>query len=418
SEYWVDYIRTIAQQTAPNASPVVIPATNTHGGNSQPIDYLVSSTVGDVTPYAQKVYMALRETPGAVNVNSSASSLAPQLNITFDKDAARRRNVDLAAMATAIRAAFGGVRATQFQTSDGLKDVQVTYPVSHQRTEADIKNIRVRSNTGEIVKVGELAHLSYTNSTRSIDEVDRQTVVHVSANVAPGTTLSAVQKAFSKKLDDVYLPESVRVVPNSNGTQQNLSDTVRGMALSLIFGLVLVFLLMVALYNSYRSPLIIMFSVPVAVVGALGGLAITHESLNAFSLIGTVLLIGLVTKNGILLVDYANQLRERGLERLEAIIESARVRFRPIVMTTAAMVFGMLPLALGLDHAVQSRKSLGIVVIGGLISSLLLTLILIPVVYVRLSPTRMRPRARWVTSDLYPVGEDEQRQSGASNPGA
>jgi HAE1 family hydrophobic/amphiphilic exporter-1 len=254
-------------------------------------------------------------------------------------------------------------------------------------------------------------------STRSIDRVDRQSVVHISANIAPGATLSGVEKAFNDKLDDLGLPESVRVVANSNGTQQNLSDTLRGMALSLIFGLVLVFLLMVALYNSYRSPFIIMFSVPVAVVGAVGGLALTGETLNAFSLIGTVLLIGLVTKNGILLVDYANQLRERGLERLDAIRESARVRFRPIIMTTAAMVFGMLPLALGLDHAVQSRRSLGIVVIGGLISSLLLTLILIPVVYVRLSPKRLRPKARWVTSDLYPVGAEEQRQTGLSTPG-
>jgi HAE1 family hydrophobic/amphiphilic exporter-1 len=418
TDYWVENIRHIAQQMAPDATPVVIPATNTHGGNSQPIDYLVSATVGDVTPYAQKIYEALRETPGTANAYSSVSSLAPQLNITFDKDAARRRNVDLSTMAIAIRAAFGGVRATQFQTQDGLKDVQVTYPVSHQRNEADIRNIRVRSNTGEIVKVGDLAHLTYANSTRSIDRVDRQTVVHVSANLAPGATLSGVEKAFAAKLDDIGLPESVRVIANSNGTQQNLTDTERGMTLSLVFGMVLVFLLMVALYNSYRSPLIIMLSVPVAVVGALGALAITRETLNAFSLIGTVLLIGLVTKNGILLVDYANQLRERGLERLEAIKESARVRFRPIIMTTAAMVFGMLPLALGLDHAVQSRKSLGIVVIGGLISSLLLTLILIPVVYVRLSPQRLRPRARWVTSDLYPVGEEEQRQSGATTPGA
>ncbi|MDQ6767278.1 MAG: efflux RND transporter permease subunit [Candidatus Eremiobacteraeota bacterium] len=418
TEYYVDEIRRMAQQIAPGANPVVIPATNTHGGNSQPIDYLVSTTVGDVTPYAQKVYLALRDTPGAANVYSSASSLAPQLNITFDKDAARRRNVDLAAMATAIRAAFGGVRATQFHTQDGLKDVQVTYPLSHQRTQDEIKNIRVRSNTGEIIKVGDLAHLTSTVSTRSIDRVDRQTVVHVSANVARGSTLSGVQRAFAAKLDGLYLPESVRVVPNSNGTQQNLSDTVRGMALSLVFGMLLVFLLMVALYNSYRSPFIIMFSVPVAVVGALGGLALTHETLNAFSLIGTVLLIGLVSKNGILLVDYANQLRERGMERLAAIKESARVRFRPIVMTTAAMVFGMLPLGLGLDHAVQSRKSLGIVVIGGLISSLLLTLILIPVVYVRLSPKRLRPKARWITSDLYPVSDEEQRQSGATTPGA
>jgi HAE1 family hydrophobic/amphiphilic exporter-1 len=291
----------------------------------------------------------------------------------------------------------------------------VTYPLSHQHTEDDIKNIRVRSNTGEIVKVGDFTKFTTAASTRSIDRVDRQTVVHITANIAPGATLSGVMKAFKSKLDDLGLPESVRVVPNSNGNQQNLSDTLYGMALSLVFGLVLVFLLMVALYNSYRSPFIIMFSVPVAVVGAVGGLALTGESLNAFSLIGTVLLIGLVTKNGILLVDYANQLRERGLERLDAIRESARVRFRPIIMTTAAMVFGMLPLALGLDHAVQSRRSLGIVVIGGLISSLLLTLILIPVVYMWVSPKRLRPRARWVTSDLYPVG-GEELQTGASAP--
>lgn len=407
--YWVEYVRNLVSQVAPGANALVISATNTYGGSMQPIDYLVSNTLGDPAPYAKQVYLALQQTPGAENVFSSASSLAPQLNITFDKDKARKDNVDLRAMATAIRAAFGGVRATQFETPDGLKDIEVTYPFADQRAIGQIQNIQVRSNTGQLLKVGDLAHLTFTQSTRSIDRVDRQTVVHVSANVAPGATLSSVQKAFAAKIDELGLPVNVTVEPNSTGTQQNLSDTVRGMAIALSMGMLLVFLLMVALYNSYVSPFIIMFSVPVAVVGALGALALTHESLNAFSLIGTVLLIGLVTKNGILLVDYANQLRERGMERLAAIKESARVRFRPIVMTTAAMVFGMLPLALGLDHAVQSRKSLGIVVIGGLISSLLLTLILIPVVYVRLSPLRLRTKARWVTSDLYPVPGEEAR---------
>lgn len=407
--YWVDYVRNRVAQLAPGANPLVIAATNTYGGAWQPIDYLVSNSLGDPTPYAKQVYLELQQTPGAENVFSSASSLAPQLNITFDKDKARKENVDIGALATAIRAAFGGVRATQFQTQDGLKDIQVTYPLAYQHTVNQLQDIQVRSNTGQLLRVGDLAHLTFTNSTRSIDRVDRQTVVHVSANVAPGATLSSVQKAFAAKLDDLGLPVNVTVEANSTGTQQNLSDTVRGMAVALSMGMLLVFLLMVALYNSYLSPFIIMFSVPVAVVGALGALALTHESLNAFSLIGTVLLIGLVTKNGILLVDYANQLRERGMERLAAIKESARVRFRPIVMTTAAMVFGMLPLALGLDHAVQSRKSLGIVVIGGLISSLLLTLILIPVVYVRLSPRRLKGTARWVTSDLYPVPGEEAR---------
>ncbi len=409
TDYWVEYVRSLATRLAPAANPVVIPATNTYGGNWQPIDYLVSNTLGDPTQYAQQVYLALQQTPGAENVLSSATSLAPQLNVSFNKDEARKRNVDIGVMATAIRAAFGGVRATQFVTQDGLKDVQVTFPFAYQHTVSQLQDIRVRSNTGEIVRIGDLAQITFVESTRSIDRVDRQTVVHVSANVAPGATLSGVEKAFAAKLNDLDLPVSVTVAASSTGTQQNLSDTVRGMAVALGMGMVLVFLLMVALYNSYRSPFIIMFSVPVAVVGALSALALTRASLNAFSLIGTVLLIGLVTKNGILLVDYANQLRERGMERLAAIKESARVRFRPIVMTTAAMVFGMLPLALGLDHAVQSRKSLGIVVIGGLISSLMLTLILIPVVYVRLSPQRLRQKPRWVTSDLYPVVEEEAR---------
>jgi HAE1 family hydrophobic/amphiphilic exporter-1 len=410
TQYWVNWIRGRADRIAPAANPVVIPLTNTYGGSWQPIDYLVSNSLGDPAPYARRVFRALQQTPGVQNVISSAGSFSPQLNITFNKDEARTRGVDINAMATAIRAAFGGVRATQFDTQNGLEDVQVTYPLAYQHTINDLKQIRVRSGTGAIVQVGSLADLTFTNDPRSIDRMDRQTVIHLSANVAPGATLSGVERAFAAKLAQLDLPSNVTVIASSNGTQQNLSDTLRGMALSLGAGMVLVFLLMVALYNSYRSPFIIMFSVPVAVVGALGILALTRESLNAFSLIGTVLLIGLVTKNGILLVDYANQLRERGMERLAAITESARARFRPIVMTTAAMVFGMLPLALGLDHAVQSRRSLGLVVIGGLISSLMLTLILIPVVYVRLSPRRLRPKARWITSDLYPVESEESRR--------
>ena len=413
TDYWVSRVRALAERSAPTANPVVIPATNTHGGNSQPIDYLVSNSAGDATVYAQQVYKALAATPGAANVYSSASSLAPQLNISFNRDEARRRNISITTAANAIRAAFGGVRATQYETEDGLKDVQVIYPLAYQHTQQQIRNIRVRSDNGDIARIGDIARLDFSRSSRSIDRVDRQTVIHVSANVASGASLSGVVKAFERKLAGLHLPASVQVTPNSSGTQQNLKDTINGMAVALALGMLLVFLLMVALYNSYLSPFIIMFSVPVAVVGALGALALTRQSLNAFSLIGTVLLIGLVTKNGILLVDFSNQLRERGMEKLDAIRESARVRFRPIVMTTAAMVFGMLPLALGLDHAVESRRSLGIVVIGGLISSLLLTLILIPVIYVWLSPTHLRARRQPAPAQLHPVEKESiARKSG------
>jgi len=407
TDYWVAKLRDMAERIAPDAAPVVIPVTNRHSGNAQPIDYLVTDTSGDPSKYAQRVYGLLRNTPGAVNVYSSAATLAPQLDVTFDRDLARGHNISLNSAAIAIRAAFDGVRATQFEGSDGLKGVQVIYPPQYQRDRRQLLDVPMRTMTGEIVKIGDFTTLATGVGPRSIDRVDRQTVVHVSANVAPGVALSNVDTAFTRRVSDLSLPVSVRVYPNSAGNQQNLSDTINGMALAIVLGVVLVFLLMVALYNSYLTPLIILMSVPLAVVGAIGALALTHETLNAFSLIGTVLLIGLVSKNGILLVDFANQLRERGMDRLAAIRESARTRFRPIVMTTVAMIFGMLPLALGLDPAVESRSSLGVVVIGGLISSLLLTLVLIPVVYLQFSPRQLKIREERVAAALRAVDAEE-----------
>jgi hydrophobic/amphiphilic exporter-1 (mainly G- bacteria), HAE1 family len=159
-----------------------------------------------------------------------------------------------------------------------------------------------------------------------------------------------------------------------------------GLGSSLLLSVVLVFLLMVALYNAYLSPLIIMFSVPVAAVGAIGALALTHETLNLFSLIGTIMLVGIVTKNGILLVDYANTLRRRGDGKIKAILRSAETRFRPIMMTSISVVAANIPLALALEPGSSVRSSLGTVVIGGILSSLFLTLILVPIMYTLIAP--------------------------------
>jgi HAE1 family hydrophobic/amphiphilic exporter-1 len=153
------------------------------------------------------------------------------------------------------------------------------------------------------------------------------------------------------------------------------------MGLALLTSFTLVYMLMVVLYGSFIEPFIVMFSVPVAIVGALGGLAIRHQTLNLFSLIAIVMLFGLVSKNGILLVDYANQQRRKGMNVHDALVSAAETRFRPILMTTCAMIFGMLPLSLGLTEGAEERASMGTVLIGGLTSSLILTLLLVPVMY-------------------------------------
>jgi HAE1 family hydrophobic/amphiphilic exporter-1 len=195
-----------------------------------------------------------------------------------------------------------------------------------------------------------------------------------------------VQRDFQQRVRDLHLPNTVIVGTGSGGTQQNLNQTVSGIGLSLLLSALLVYLLMVALYDAYRVPLVIMFSIPVAAVGAFGFLAITRQSLNLFSLIGLVMLVGLVSKNGILLVDFANRKVEAGVDKLSAIRQAAFERFRPIVMTTVSMIAGMTPLALALDPGSAAKRSLGTVVIGGLTSSLLLTLVLIPVVYMWIAP--------------------------------
>jgi HAE1 family hydrophobic/amphiphilic exporter-1 len=387
TNWWVGRFREMARQAVPDAQTVVVPVTGTGGGNAQPIDELVTDvTGGDPTSSALRVLDILRGTPGAASANSSGTSLAPQISVDFDRSKAQALNVDIGAAATAAGAAFGGDIATQFETPQGLEQVQVIYPLVDQHELDALRAVPIRANDGSIVHLGDFTTFSLEPVSPLITRTDRNTVIHVDANVAPGYSLSNVQAAFAKRLAAAHLASSILVRPAPLGQQDFMRQTLNGLGASMLLSVVLVFLLMVALYNSYLSPLIILFSVPVAAVGAIGALLLTHSSLNLFSLIGSILLIGIATKNGILLVDYANTLRTRGLDKLAAIKESAHTRFRPIVMTSFSVVAANVPLALALEPGQSSRASLGIVVIGGVLSSLVLTLLLIPVMYVWLAP--------------------------------
>jgi hydrophobic/amphiphilic exporter-1 (mainly G- bacteria), HAE1 family len=388
TSYWLTQFRKIAKSYLPrNVTAVVVPSTSTSGGNAQPIDFLVTDvTGGDPTPYAQKVLALLEKVPGATSVNSTGTQLAPEISIQFDRNKAQALGVDLAQAAEAAGAAFGGNQATEFETTAGLEEVQVIYPDSYQTSIDALKSVAIRSSSGSIVYLGDIARFESTPTSPLITRTDRNNVIHVDANYASNSSLSAVENDLIKRLPSLHLPPNIVVRPAPLGQQDFMHQTLVGMGLSMIVSVILVYLLMVALYNSYLSPFIIIFSVPVAAIGAIGALFLTGRTLNLFSLIGTILLIGIATKNGILLVDYANTLRTRGLDKLSAIKESAHTRFRPIIMTSFSVVAGNVPLALALDPGASSRSSLGIVVIGGVLSSLILTLLLIPNVYMWVAP--------------------------------
>lgn len=397
--YWVGEFKKFAAKAVPQATAVVVPSTGTTGGNKQPIDFLVSDiSGGDPTAAAQKVLALLKTVKGATSVNSTGTDLAPQVSIEFDRAKMQALGVSILSAAQAAGAAFGGDVATQFETPQGLEQVQVIYPLANQHELDTLKAIPVRSSSGGIVHLGDFATFKSTPTSPLITRTDRSTVIHVDANVLPGSSLSNVQAEFARRIASLHLPPNIVVRPAPLGQQDFMNQTLRGLGSSLILSVILVFLLMVALYNSYRAPFIILFSVPVAAVGALGALVLTHKTLNLFSLIGTILLVGIATKNGILLVDYANTLRARGEAKLAAIMDSAKTRFRPIVMTSVSVMLGNLPLAIALEPGSGSRASLGIVIIGGVFSSLVLTLMLVPIVYLWLAPdhvaqTKAKPRS-------------------------
>jgi HAE1 family hydrophobic/amphiphilic exporter-1 len=406
TDYWVTQFRRIARSNLPSGvQAVVVPATSTAGGNSQPIDFLVTDvTGGDPTLYAQQVAALLQKVPGATSVNSTGTQLAPEISIQFDRNKAQALGVDLGQAAQAAGAAFGGNQAAQFETTSGLEQVQVIYPQSAQTSLDVLKSVAIRSSTGSIVYLSDIARFVSTPTAPLVTRTDRNNVIHVNANYSANSSLSAVEQGLIKRLPSLHLPPNIVVRPAPLGQQDFMHQTLVGMGLAMIVSVILVYLLMVALYNSYVSPFIIIFSVPVAAIGAIGGLVLTHRTLNLFSLIGTILLIGIATKNGILLVDYANTLRTRGLDKLAAIKESAHTRFRPIIMTSFAVMAGNVPLALALDPGSASRSSLGIVVIGGVFSSLVLTLLLIPNVYM------------WVAPRDHPAKASESRPAPAFRP--
>jgi len=351
------------------------------GGGGDPINYTLSGPEDVIDAAANKLAAYVRSLPGTVNVQTGAETAATRLDVVIDRAKCAMLGVNPGSAGTAARIAIGGAVATRVRTVTGLVDVRVQLPAAYRNRIEQVRNIAVRANDGSIYHLGDVATFSYVKAPTKVERLDKQRVAHVSGGIDPGvTTLGPiVNKLNAATSTPGFLPNGVAL--RASGDSQFLAETFSSMGIALATSFALVYVLMVILYGSFFTPAVIMLSVPVALVGALFGLAATHQSLNLFSLIGIIMLFGLVAKNGILLVDYANTMRKRGMRAVDAMRAAAGIRLRPIVMTTAAMVFGMLPLSLGLAEGAEFRRSMGTVLIGGLLSSLILTLFLVPVVY-------------------------------------
>lgn len=309
----------------------------------------------------------------------------PQLDITIDRARAASLGIAVSDIAQTLQLAYSSLLFGYFEMDNNQYQVIGQVPRVNRDQPVDLKSLYVRNNQGQLIQLDNVVHVEEQSSPPSIYHYNRYISATISAGLAPGKTIgdgiNEMNKIAEQVLDESY-------TTSLTGPSRDYAESSSNLAFTFVLALLLVFLVLAAQFESFIDPLIIMFTVPLAVGGALLSLWYFNQTLNIFSEIGMIMLIGLVTKNGILIVEFANKLREQGLNKMNAIRQASVMRLRPIIMTTLATMFGAFPIAAALGSGAQSRKGMGIVVMGGLLIALIFTLFVIPAMYSYLSRTK------------------------------
>jgi HAE1 family hydrophobic/amphiphilic exporter-1 len=370
----------------PGAQIRALPPNNPlSGGGGAGINIrILGDDMAKIEQIASQAEEMVRTTPGAFGVQNNALARDPEVRAVLNRERLMDARINADTVAQTMRMMVGGTVVSQLRPESGTQiDIRVIGNERSRVTPSQLATVPLRAADGTIVRLDQIAELRNDTGPARIQRTDRQRVVEVSAAVNPnaqgGRPLGDVVRDARAKTNTIPLPEGFQLNYAGQAQQQETAFATLLQALSL--SIILVYMLMVALYESWLTPLAIMFSLPVALVGAFLGLYLTGNTFNIFSMIGMIMLMGLVGKNAILLVDFTDTLRKRGLARTEAILEAGYTRLRPILMTTCTVVFAMLPLALKLEEGGESRAPMAVVLIGGVISSTLLTLLLVPAVY-------------------------------------
>jgi HAE1 family hydrophobic/amphiphilic exporter-1 len=356
-----------------------------------------------LTTLADDLLSEVRTVPGAVDVGLSTRGQKPELDVTVDRGLAGALGLTVANIGQALRAAFAGVDVGDWVDPTGkTRDVTVRLAPEARARAADLASLPlvVASAGGPptTVPLGQVATVSPSLGPTRIDHLDRERVIAVQANTE-GRPLSDVVADIQRKIDAMPLAPGYTITQGGQTAEQQ--EVFTRITLSLIVGVLLMYLVLVVQFGSFLDPLAIMISLPLSLIGVVGALMLTGDTLNIMSMIGVILLMGIVAKNAILLIDFAKWSEEAGMPRREAIVEAGRARLRPILMTTLALIAGMIPVALGRGEGADFRAPLGRAIIGGVITSTLLTLLVIPTFYDILAGLRDRAR-RLVGRDRQP----------------
>lgn len=326
--------------------------------------------------------------PGLVNLDTDLKLNKPELQVVVNRDKAADVGVPVATIGRTLETMLGGREVTTFKREGEEYDVIVKVRDEHRVTPSDLSTLYVRGREGALIQLSNLVSLQETVAPRELNHYDKLRAVTISANVGQGYSLGEAL-AYLEALAREVLPPGVRI--SYAGMSKEFKEASGSLYVTFGLAILIIYLVLAAQFESFIHPFTILLSVPLAVTGALLSLTVMGATLNVYSQIGMVMLVGLVSKNAILIVEFANQLRERGLAVVEATVEAATLRLRPILMTTAAMILGAVPLAMATGAGAESRRQLGYVIVGGLSFSTLLTLFIVPAVYSLLSRRAAAP---------------------------
>lgn len=373
-------IREYAQQI-PGVKVRVNPIGLFGTANQTPIQIFISgSNREDVNKGAQILMDVVKKIPGTTDVRLSSTEGKPETRIDIDREKLAKFNLTIASVGSTLQIALTGNDDSKFRDGDNDYDIRVILDEFDRTKISDLKKLSFINPLGQSIELQQFADVYQAMGPTKLERRDRINSIQLFSQVKgrpSGSIGNDIKKALAKNI----MPKGIEI--SYGGDLKNQADSFGSLGLALLAAILFVYMVMVALYDSYIYPFVVLFSIPVAMVGALLALALTMKTLSIFSILGIIMLIGLVGKNAILLVDRANQVKsEKNLNTFDALMEAGKTRIRPIVMTTTAMVFGMLPLALATDSGSEWKSSLAWAIIGGLISSMFLTLVLVPVMYI------------------------------------
>jgi HAE1 family hydrophobic/amphiphilic exporter-1 len=338
----------------------------------------------DLDRVSDEFIAALAAHGGFVDLNKSLKLGLPELRVIPDRERGAALGIDARSLATTVQLMIGGLDVGVFKEAGHRYDIRMRLEEKDRSDPDAINRLYVRTRSGDVVEMSNLVSVEQGAAPSAITRSGRQRSVTVAANLDSGLVLGDAVEA-ARAIAKRVLPEGVTL--SLSGQAEAMQEGVSQAGIALVLGLLVIYMVLAAQFESLVHPFTVMVSVPLAMTGALGGLYVTGQTLNLFSLIGILLLFGLVTKNSILLVDYANQLRADGMDKVAAMRRAAPVRMRPVVMTAVAMIFGVLPAAIGIGPGAETRRPMAIAAGAGMLSSTVLTLLVVPVFYLAMDDT-------------------------------